>query len=176
MIVFSKKRSNHIADLRAVLERIRSAVLKLNRRSVSCFRDQVLYLGYLISVSGVAPDRPKLQVFVEWPKPTTVREMQSFLGVVNLYGDYIADATKLTNPLYYLNASKKGDDPVQLSAENIKSFEEIKSRLCAGPRLAYPDLERPFVLYTDASKIAVGAVLLQSDSDGIEHAVSVFSK
>ena len=83
---------------------------------------------------------------------------------------------QLMSPLYDLTASKKGDDPVQLSAENIKSFKEIKSRLCAGPRLAHPDLERPFVLYTDASKIPVGAVLLQSDSDDIERAVSFFSK
>ena len=102
--------------------------------------------------------------------------MQSFLGFINCYGDYIADATELTSPLYDLTASKKGDDPIQLSAENIKSLEEIKSRLCACPRLAHTDLERPLVLYTDASKIAVGAVLLQSDPDGIERAVSFFSK
>ena len=176
VIVFSKKRSNHIVDLRAVLERIRSAGLKLKPAKCFLFRDQVLYLGHLISAAGVAPDPAKLQVLADWPRPTTVREMQSFLGFVNFYNDYIADATELTSPLYDLTASKKGNDPIHLSAENIKSFEAIKSRLCDGPRLAHPDLERLFVLYTDASMIAIGAVFLQSDSDGIERAVSFFSK
>ena len=128
-------------------------------------------MGHLIYAAEVAQDPAKLQVLADWPKPTTVREMQSFVGFVKCYGDYIADATKLMARLYDLTASKKGDDPVQLWATNIKSFKEIKSLLCAGPRLAHPDLERLFVLYTVASIIAVGAVPLQRDSDGIERAM-----
>ena len=144
VIVFSKKRSNHISDLRAVLERIRSAGLKVKPAKCFLFRNHVLYLDHLIFAAGVAPDPAKLQVLADWPKPTTVREMQSFLGLVNFYDDYIADATELTAQLYDFTASKKGDDLVKLLAENIKSFEEIKSRLCYGPRLAHLDLERPF--------------------------------
>ena len=63
-----------------------------------------------------------------------------------------------------------------MSPENVKSFEEIKKRLCAAPRLAHPDLEQPFMLYTDASKIAVGAALLQRDSNNVEEAMSFVSK
>ena len=72
----------------------------------------MLYLGHLISAAGVAPDPAKLQVLADWPKPTTVRKMQLFLGFANFYGDYIANATELTSPLYGLTASKKGYDPV----------------------------------------------------------------
>ena len=84
VIVFSKKRSNHIDDLRAVLERIRSAGLKLKPSKCFLFRDQVLYLGHLISVAGMTPDPAKLQALAEWPKPTTVREMQLFLRIRQL--------------------------------------------------------------------------------------------
>ena len=56
VIVFSKKRSNHISDLRSVLDRIRSAGLKLKTTKCSLFADQVLYLGQLISAAGVSPD------------------------------------------------------------------------------------------------------------------------
>lgn len=86
-------------------------------------RDQVLYLGHLISAAGVVPNPAKLQVLTNWPKPTTVRKMKLLLGFVNFYSDYVADATKLTAILYYLIASKNKVDPIQLSAESIKSFE-----------------------------------------------------
>ena len=61
-------------------------------------------------------------------------------------------------------------------AEDINRFAELKRRLCVAPRLAHPNLESPFTLYTDASKIDVGAVLLQRDAAGVERAILVFSK
>ena len=176
VIVFSKKRTNHIADLSAVLDRIRAAGLKLKPSKCSLFREQVLYLGHVISAAGVSPDPEKLRVLREWRAPSKVREMQSFLGFVNFYAEYLADATQLTAQLYDLTSERKGDDPIELSPENIAAFEEIKRRLCAAPQLAHPDLERPFTLYTDASNIAVGAILLQRDSNGVERPVSFFSK
>ena len=176
VIVFSKKRANHIADLSAVLDRIRAAGLKLKPSKCSLFREQVLYLGHVISTAGVSPDPEKLRVLREWPAPSKVREMQSFLGFINFYAEYLANATQLTAQLYDLTTGHKGDDPIKLSPQNIDAFEEIKRRLCAAPQLAHPDLERPFTLYTDASNIAVGAILLQRDSNGIERPVSFFSK
>ena len=102
--------------------------------------------------------------------------MQSFLGFVNVYGKYIVDSTLFTSALYDLTANRKGEDTIRMFSEDVKSFEEIKKRLCAGPRFAHFDLEQPFVLYTNASKIAVGAAFLQRDSNGVERAVSFFSK
>ena len=175
VIVFSKKRSIHISDLRSVHDRIRSAGIKLKPAKCSLFVDQVLYLGHLISAAGVSPDPAKHRVLVEWPRPSTVRVIKLFLGSVNIYGDYIVDSTSLTSALYDLTANQNGGDTIQMAPEDVKSFEEIKIRLCAAPRLPYPDLEQPFVLYTDASKIAVGAALLQRDSNGVERAVSFIS-
>ena len=176
VIVFSKKRANHIADLSAVLDRIRAAGLKLKPSKCALFREQVLYLGHVISTAGVSPDPEKLRVLREWPAPSKVREMQSFLGFINFYAEYLADATQLTAQLYDLTTGHKGDDSIVLSPQNIAAFEEIKRKLCAAPQLAHPDLERPFTLYTDASNIAVGAILLQRDSNGVERPVSFFSK
>ena len=102
--------------------------------------------------------------------------MQSFLGFVNFYGDYISDGTELTAPLYDLTAGRKEDESIQLTAEHLESFETINRRLCVTARLAHHDLEQPFILYTDASKIAISAVLLQRDNSGVERAISFFSK
>ena len=54
------------------------------------------------------------------------------------------------------------------SAAHVECFKVIKRRLCGAPQLAYPNLEAPFTLYTDASNIAVGAVFLQRDANGVE--------
>ena len=86
----------------------------------------MLYLGHVISLAGVSRDRAKLSVLADWPTPKTVRELQSFVKFINLYGDYISDASELTAPLYDLTAARKGDKSIKLTAEHLESFEEIK--------------------------------------------------
>ena len=99
VIVFSKRRDEHVNDLRAVLDRIRDAGLKLKPAKCKLFCKQVLYLGHVISPGGVSPDPSKLRVLPDWPLPTTVRELQSFLGFVNFYSDFIAEPTAMTSLL-----------------------------------------------------------------------------
>ena len=89
VIVFSKRRAEHVNDLRVVLDRIRDAGLKLKPAKCKLFCEQVLYLGHVISAAGVSPDPAKLRVLAEWPLPKTVRELQSFFGFVNFYSNII---------------------------------------------------------------------------------------
>ena len=133
-------------------------------------------MGHVISFAGVSPDPSKLRVLADWPLPTTVRELQSFLSFVNFYSDFIDEQTALTSSLYDMTAARKGTEPVHFTRDDIERFAELKRRLCAAPRLANPNLEAPFTLYTDASKIAIGAVLLQRDNAGVERPISFFSK
>ena len=79
VIVFSKRRSEHVANLIVVFVRIRSAKLKLKPKKCSLFYDQVLYLGHVIDAAGVSPDPAKLKVLDKCSIPKTVRELQSFL-------------------------------------------------------------------------------------------------
>ena len=124
----------------------------------------------------MSPDPAKLRVLADWPLPTTVRELQSFLGFVNFYSDFIDEQTALTSSLHDMTAACKGTEPVHFTRQDIERFAELKRRLCAAPCLAHPNLEALFTLYTDSSKIAVGAVLLQRDTGGVERPISFFSK
>ena len=85
VIVFSKRRSEHVNDLRANLDRIRDAGHKFKPTKCKLYCEQVLYLRNVISADGVSPESAKLCVLADWPVPTTVRELQSFLGFVNFY-------------------------------------------------------------------------------------------
>ena len=83
VVVFLQTRSEHAAHLSSVLDRICTAGRKLKPSKWSLFCDQTLYLRHIISAVNVSPDPAKLRVLAEWPVPTTVREMQSFLGFIN---------------------------------------------------------------------------------------------
>ena len=168
VIVFSRRLTPHLDDLRAVFTRILGAGLKLKPSKCQRFRNEVLYLGHIINTSGVAPDPDKLRVFSTWPVPATVCDVQSFLGFVNFYGDYIAGSTRLTAPIYALTAGRKSTEKVVLDAEELIAFNSLKQALVAGHRLAYPDLSKQFIVHTDASNIAIGAVLLQRSDESVK--------
>ena len=108
VIVFSKRRVDHITDLQTILDRIRDAGLKLKPAKCNLFCEQVLYLGHVISAAGITFDPAKLSVLANWIIPTTVRELQSFLEFLNFYNEFIDEQTALTSSLYDLTAARKG--------------------------------------------------------------------
>ena len=175
VIVYSRSNYQHLRDLRAVFERISTAGLKLKPSKCQLFKDEVLYLGHVVNAAGVSPDPAKLRVLSTWPVPETVRDVQSFYGYINFYGEFIPNSTHLTEPLYSLTIGKKGTVKVTLNADELAVFQSLKRALCSDPQLAHPDLSKQFVVYTDASKYPVGAVLLQRSDDGIEHHIYFFS-
>ena len=174
MIVDSRHHFQHLRDLRAVFERLRVPNLKLKPSKCQLFRDKVLYLGHVVNAAGVSPDAAKLRVLSTLPVPETVRDIQSFFGFINFYGEFIPNSTHLTAPLYSLTVGKKGNDKVSLNADELVVFQSLKRALCSGPQLAHPDLSKQFVVHTDASKFAVGAVLLQRSDDRIERPILFF--
>ena len=176
VIVYSHHHSQHLRDLRAVFERLRVAGLKLKPSKCQLFRDEVLYLGHVVNATGVSPDPATLRVLSTWPVPETVRDVQSFLGFINFYAEFVPNSTQLTAPLYSLTVGKKGTDQVSLNADELAVFQSHKRALSSGPQLAHPDLSKQFVVHPDASKFAVGAVLLHRSDDGIESPISFVSK
>ena len=176
VIVYSRYYFQHLRDLRAVFERFRVANLKLKFAICQLFRDEVLYLGHVVNAAGVSPDPAKLRVLSTWPVPETIRDVQSFLGFINFYSEFIPNSTHLTAPHYSLTIGKKSTDKVSLNADKLAVFLSLKRALCAGPQLEHPDLSKQFVVHTDASKFAVGTVPLQRSDDGKERPISFCSK
>ena len=104
-----------------------------------------------------------------------MRDVQSFLGFINFYGEFIPNSTHLTARLYNLTIGKKNIDKGSLNADELAVFQSLKRGLCSGPQLAHPDLSKQFVVHTDASKLAVNAVLRQRSDNAIERPISFFS-
>ena len=128
-----------------------------------------------MSAEGVKPDEEKIKVVMQWPEPQTVERLQGFLGLVNYFNRYIPNYARIAAPLYEHTRGLKGKTRIELSSDGLEAFHFTKKCLVNPPLLAHPRLEEPFILQTDASKIAIGAVLLQVQPDGSERPLGYYS-
>jgi hypothetical protein len=165
VLIFLPDYNTHLKHVRLVLERIRSAGPKLKPRKCEFGRSKVEYLGHVVSAKGVAMQEKKVEDVLKFPVPTTLTELRSFLSLANYYRRFVQGFSETAAPLNEL--TKKGVDFIW-TERCQEGFERLKEKLTSAPILGYPRLDRPFILATDASEVAVGAVLSQKDDDGRE--------
>ena len=159
IVIFSETYEDHLASLNMALERLRKAGLKCQPRKCQLFRKSLTYLGHTVSTAGIAPETRKLDVLARWPLPKTGNEMLSYLGFCNYYRALVPRFADLAVPLYPLGQVQQ----IEWTADLRASFEDLRKALIRAPVLRLPDPNRPFLLETDASSVAVGAVLKQTD-------------
>jgi transposase InsO family protein len=150
-----------------VLTRLRNANLKLKAKKCILFQREVQYLGHVISSDGIKTDPAKIEAVVNWHAPRTVKQVRAFLGMVNYYSRFVQNLAQMADPLHEI--TKKGVK-FQWGQRQAEAFEGLKKALASAPVMAYPNQEGMFILDTDASDIAAGAVLsqLQRDENGVE--------
>ena len=145
----------------------RAAGLKLKPTKCNLFKQQINYLGHVVSKEGVSTDPDKVTAVTEWPQPTTVTEVRSFLGFVSYYRRFIPNFSKVAKSLNQLlqnlegTPSKKKRFKVYWGLEQQEAFGTLQKLCTESPILAYADFKAPFVLHTDASGDGLGAVLYQ---------------
>ena len=158
IIVYGDTLESCMDRMQIVLERLRKANLKLKSSKCILFSREVKYLGHIISQDGVKTDPAKVQDVVNRHPPQTVKQVKSFMGLINYYGRFIKDLTKIAAPLH------------KLTCHNVKftwgkaeqaSFEALKRKMVTAPIMSYPQPDRMYILDTDASNYAYGAVLSQ---------------
>ena len=110
-IVFSKTSEEHLLRLRPVFEKLKQAGLKPKPSKCELFRQELIYLGHVVSKYGIQTDCKKVEAIHKWPLPTNVTEVTSFLGFTNYYWRFIKRYAQVAKPLYKLifgeNASRK---------------------------------------------------------------------
>lgn len=180
VIIFSKTYEEHLQHLEEVFTQLAKSGLKLKPSKCHLLKPKVKYLGHIVSSEGVNPDPEKVQVVRDWPVPKTVKEVRSFLGFVGYYRRFIENFARVAAPLHELLRGKSGQERrssslVTWTNQQQCSFEQLKASLIEAPLLAYPDYEKPFQVYTDASHQGLGAVLSQMQ-DGRERVIAYASR
>jgi hypothetical protein len=124
--------------------------------------DRVHYLGYIIDQHGIHVDPTKIQVIRDWPTPTTLTELQSFLGLANFYRRFMLGFSHIA---WALSQITRGGGKAKFAwgRSQQQAFDDLKQCLCSAPVLSLPYLQQPFEIETDASDYAVGVVLTQHD-------------
>lgn len=161
-----------------VLERLRKFRLKLDPDKCIFGATEVKHLGYVISEGVIRPDPDKVAAVTSWPKPTTVKEVKSFLGFVGFYRRFIPHFSNKAKPLNDLTvgyvpqkkqSGKKKSGTLTLSSDitalwgkkQDEAFQVLKDELTSDLMLGLADKTRSFSLHCDASGTGLGAVLYQ---------------
>ncbi|THH08071.1 hypothetical protein EW145_g2953 [Phellinidium pouzarii] len=124
---------------------------------------EVKFLGMIICPNNIHMDPIKLTGIQQWPEPHTVKQLCSFLGFCNFYRCFIPNYSSIA---YLLNELTCTNEPWKWNELHANAFATLKDLFSSQPALLIPDKTKPFILETDASKVASGAVLYQANSNG----------
>lgn len=175
LIVFGNNLTVHNRNLAKVLQRLRNVNLKLNPSKCEFMRKEILYLGHIISSEGISPDPEKISTIKQYPQPQNADQTKRFIAFANYYRRFIKNFAHLAAPLNHL--TRKGVT-FTWTNECQTSFLKLKECLANPPVLQYPDFSdtNKFILKTDASGYALGAVLSNSDESPIAFASRSLNK
>jgi len=158
LVITAGSFEDHLTRLELVLQRLADAGLRCNIEKSNFCANAIEYLGFWITRDGIQPMPKKVEAIHNMTAPTTRKQLRRFIGMVNYYRDMWRKRSDVLTPLTALTSKSarwKWTDVHQ------KAFEEVKRIVCREVMLAYPDFDRPFQIYTDASDYQLGAVVMQ---------------
>ena len=173
VLIFSASHQQHQQHLKEVLTRLRANGMLVKPTKCILGAKEVEFLGHKISSEGASPLPSKVSAIRDFPTPSTIKQLQEFLGMVTFYNRFLPGIASILTPLTDLLKGK----PKELlwSTEADVAFARAKHRLATAAQLAYPDARGTLALITDASDNAVGAVL-QQQVNGIKKPLGFYNK
>lgn len=173
ILIFTATLEEHRRVVHRVLKVLDDNNLFLKPEKCEFERTRVEFVGLVISEGKVEMDPVKVAGVRDWPTPTRLVEVQSFLGFCNFYRRFIKDFSRIAQPLHAL---QKKDAEWKWGEEEKNAFVLLQSSITSSPVLIHPSPDKPFKLETDSSDYASGAVLSQAGEDGKWHPVGFYSK
>ena len=166
IFIFSKNLEEHIKVVWDVLRRLQEHGFYAKESKYKFHRQSVEFLEMTVSTNGSQMCQDKVQTIQDWPIPNSIKEVQAFLGFVNFYRQFICDYSKVAMSLIAL--TQKNQHFIWTTKADL-TFKNLKSKFIQTLVLIHPNFEQPFIVETDASDRATGAILLQYGNDGYLH-------
>lgn len=171
VVIFSKTGAEHLRHVDEVLKRVRDNGLRLNRKKCEFGVNEIEILGSKIKDGKRAADAEKLRIMKSFPTPENTKQVRAFLGFANYLRSFLPNFAMITRPLVECSSAKE----FNWSEDCQLSFEKVKHLVAANPMTYLPDLNRSFIVTTDASNEGMGAVLSQM-IDGQRRVIEFASK
>ena len=171
IIIFSKTPEEHLAHIREVFKKLCSAKLSMKLSKCHFFSKEIQYLGHILSTTGIHPLPSKIQAIQQMQPPNTPQQVQSFLGLVQFYRKFIKNFAKIAKLLTLLTRQQIKFD---WTPSHHTAFLTLKEAIIQAPKLCYPNPNKRYIIYTDASDDACRAQLSQ-EHDGTEFPIAFLS-
>ena len=173
LLVPSGDFDEHFKSVEGLLQTLIRYDLKIKPSKCNFFANEVRFLGYICSEKGTTKPQEFFREIEKFERPTTVKELRSFLGIVGFYRSYMKDLATDANPLNRL-LGEEDKKKIEWDQTLINSYEDVKALALKEVQLAYPDYnsENKLVLTVDASLVAAGYYLSQKDDDGNERVIA----
>ena len=155
-------------------ERLREFGFTINPKKVMAGFRELEFLGHIVGNQEMKPTTEKVENIIRLSAPSTKKEVRKLLGTIGFYKKYISDYSTITAPITDLLKGPK-KSPIVWTPDCQKALERLQREMSRGPVLKLPDMEKEFVVRTDASATGVGGVLLQ-EHDGVLHPVAYVSR
>lgn len=172
ILVYSETMTEHYQHVERVLEALKAYDLELKPEKCEFHKEEVEFLGHMVGINGVRISESKVKTIMEWETPKTVKDIQSFNGFVNFNRQFIKDYSKIAEPLTRLT---RKDTVWKWEEAQEKAFRALKEACSQEPVLIAYTSGKPVRIETDASDLAIGAVLLQ-EKDGKWHPIAYYSR
>ncbi|XP_063933135.1 uncharacterized protein K02A2.6-like isoform X2 [Zophobas morio] len=163
ILVTGKTRQEHKNNLRQVFLRLKEAGFVLKLSKCEFCKNEIKYLGYVISREDLKTNKDKIRAMLEAPRPRDVRQVKSFVGLVNYYSRFVPEFAGIMRPLYEL---LKSDRKFAWDQGCEKAFNLIKQEIASDRVLEHFDPSRPIILSTDASHYGIAAILSHKTTNG----------
>ena len=159
ILIFSKTEEEHLEHLRQVLDLLREHRFYAKISKCHFFKDELEYLGHIVGRDGIRVDPRKVKAVEDWPIPTDLHKVRSFLGLANYFRKFMLGYATVVAPL---TALTRKDATFDWTPRCQRAFEKVKAMLTSAPVLRLPDPSLPYEVICDASITGVGAVLMQA--------------
>ncbi|MGQ2964065.1 MAG: reverse transcriptase domain-containing protein, partial [Agrobacterium sp.] len=162
ILIMSKSIQEHLSHLREIFSLLRQHKYFAKLSKCEFMKESLPFLGHIISKDGVAVDPSKVAAIKDWPVPTNLTALQSFLGMANYVRKFVHNFSAIAAPLTNLTGPEgKSFNWEEWPKPQLDAFNAVKQAVMRVPMLRLPDTTKPFQVYCDASLLGVGAVLMQ---------------
>ncbi|GFX77879.1 retrovirus-related Pol polyprotein from transposon 17.6 [Trichonephila clavipes] len=173
LVIPAKNEQEGLEKLQIIFEVAKKYGLEIKFKKCQFLKKKNEFLGHIVGSGTIKPSPTKTLAVRKFPEPTTIKQVQSFLGLTGYFRKYIKDYSKIAKPLSDLT---RKENLFVFGIQQKEAFEKLKKILSEGPVLHLYKYGRKTELHTDACKQGYGAILLQEAEDGELHPVYYMSK